>query len=215
VPRPLIFPAIGSTFGRLTVLRPIKGPKRTMVECRCMCGTVKTYQLHDICNGHSTSCGCYSRELIKVRSRNPNWLRNARQAITKHGHARRATQSPEYKSWCSMLARCNNRNNPKFSTYGGRGIKVSPGWVDSFAIFLSDMGLKPTTKHSLGRIDNNRGYEPDNCRWETPQQQATNKTNTIRIPFRDSVLCLKEVAEITGINYYTLWTRYKKATNFA
>lgn len=74
-----------------------------------------------------------------------------------------------------MKSRCYNKNNISYKNYGDRGIKVCDRWLNSFENFLKDMGEKPSDKHSLDRIDISGGYEPSNCRWATPEEQAVNK----------------------------------------
>lgn len=83
------------------------------------------------------------------------------------------TKSPEYKCWENMIQRCTNPRAKGYENYGGRGISVNPLWR-SFHKFLADVGPRPSTKHSLDRIDVNGNYEPGNVRWATPQQQAAN-----------------------------------------
>ncbi len=72
-----------------------------------------------------------------------------------------------------MRARCSNAARPDFKHYGGRGIKVCDRWVD-FAAFAKDIGPRPDGL-TLDRIDNNRGYEPGNCRWATWKEQRANR----------------------------------------
>lgn len=85
--------------------------------------------------------------------------------------------TPEYNAWSSMKARCRD---PKNRRYGARGITVCKRWNDSFLAFLEDMGPRPSPEHSLDRIDNDGNYEPDNCRWVTPEVQAQNRGTSRR-----------------------------------
>jgi hypothetical protein len=83
--------------------------------------------------------------------------------------------TPEYMAWVSAKQRCHNPNNPAYARYGGRGIAVCERWRNNFAAFMEDMGPKPSPTHSLDRKDNDKGYEPDNCRWATMIEQQHNR----------------------------------------
>ena len=83
--------------------------------------------------------------------------------------------TPEYKAWKAMKQRCFNPNNKQYLDWGGRGITVCDRWKNSFENFLADMGLKPTPKHSIDRIDNDDNYFSDNCRWATKAEQQNNQ----------------------------------------
>ena len=77
--------------------------------------------------------------------------------------------------WSDMKRRCTKPNHPAYANYGGRGITVCESWMLSLQAFLSDMGPRPSRKHSLDRSDNDKGYSKDNCRWVTRKEQNLNK----------------------------------------
>ena len=107
-----------------------------------------------------------------------------------------------------MVARCNNPKRKDYSRYGGRGIKVCERWL-KLESFIDDMGVRPPNK-SLDRIDNNKGYCKDNCRWATKYEQVRNRHNNIFVDFKGKKLLLPELAKKTGISKSTLYYRYSK-----
>lgn len=82
---------------------------------------------------------------------------------------------PEYENWHNMKQRCLNPNFYGYVNYGGRGITICQRWIDSFVNFYEDMGKRPTPSHSIDRIDNDKGYTPENCRWATKTTQIVNR----------------------------------------
>lgn len=111
-------------------------------------------------------------------------------------------------SWLNMLQRCNNPKCPKYDSYGGRGITIHPNWL-VYANFLRDMGPRPDGT-TLGRKDNNGNYTPDNCSWQTSQEQAWNKQNTIYITYNGKRQNLEQWSKELGIPLATLAIRRKR-----
>ena len=111
-------------------------------------------------------------------------------------HGKRETR--EWLAWNHMMSRCYDPADSKFKDYGERGIVVCDRWHES-KNFLEDMGVKPSPKHTLGRIDNDGPYTPENCRWETQAQQARNR--------RSTKLTWTDVREIRMLRRkgYSLW----------
>jgi len=135
----------------------------------------------------------------------------------KHGMA----NTPMYNRWSNMKGRCLNPKNSNYPNYGGRGIVVCDRWVNSFPNYLADVGYPPPGKWALGRIDNQKGYEPGNVRWETYTQNARNTRHNKFVTIDGKTRCvtewLKDIGLTEGAYKYRIkagWTT-KKALSLA
>jgi hypothetical protein len=191
---------IGLKSGRLTVISFAGYKKSTSKSIQrnsfwnvsCECGNTKTLLGSNIQHGFVKSCGCLVRDHL--------W-----EPFYKH----RMTNSPEHRSWSSMIQRCLNKGSKMYRYYGGRGIKVCKRWLgeNGFVNFFADMGIRPSQKHSIDRIDNNGHYEPTNCRWVTAKQQNRNKRTNINLTFNGITLPMSEWAEKLGVTRQSIHWR--------
>jgi hypothetical protein len=190
---------IGLRFGRLLVTGYAQSDKgRTVYLCACDCGGVKATPSTYLRTGTVQSCGCLRRD-----------------AAAENGR-RRKKESPArdnalYKRWSSMKQRCGNPKNPHFKNYGARGIYVCDAWANSFDAFLADMGAPPSRDHTLERIDNSIGYEPENCEWVLRDAQMRNQRRTILVTCAGETLCGKDWAKKAGVPYQLLTKTFRRS----
>jgi hypothetical protein len=176
---------IGQRFGRWTVVGPAQ-TRAAYWSCHCECGTTRDVDQVSLLRAHSKSCGC---------------TRNT----PTHGMC----GAPEYRIWAAMRSRCNDPKTATFHNYGGRGIVVCERWK-SFEAFYADMGPRPSSKHTLDRINNDGNYEPGNCRWATRQEQANNMRTCVRLSHDGKTHTLAEWARETGMSQGALLSRLKR-----
>jgi hypothetical protein len=111
-----------------------------------------------------------------------------------------------------MRQRCNDPNYHGYRLYGGRGIKVCERWND-FNVFIADIGPRPSTKHSIERIDNNGNYEPGNCKWALIQEQVVNKRTNRLLTVGGVTMAISQWAEATKIKHSTILQRINRGWN--
>ncbi len=183
---------IGKKFGRLLVVS--RGPNYIQLrngkleqtaarwECICDCENTLITSGNRLRSGKTKSCGCIVSTQNKLST------------------------SPSYRSWKAMNQRCYDLKNISYKNYGAKGITVCDRWKDSFHNFLQDMGQRGEG-WSIDRINFFGNYSPDNCKWSTAKEQASNKSSNNIISAHGQDNTLAEWAEITGIPWSTIRKR--------
>ena len=159
----------------------------------CSCGKSAFVRGDHLRSGATTSCGCAASELTAQRN-----IANAKHRLCKTG---------AYGSWQAMRTRCLNPNSDQYPDYGARGITICERW-NSFEAFHEDMGNRPMGT-TIDRIDNDKGYEKNNCQWSTMRTQENNKRNNVIIAFDGRSMTVAEWSRETGI-YYRLANRRRR-----
>lgn len=183
----------GQRTRRLVLVRLVRNGVNRHVRfwlCQCDCGNQVEIRESLLAAGWKGSCGCLATDSRRETGRKK----------ATHGASRNGKLTPEYIAWNNCRNRCYDPGNAHYKDYGGRGIKVCPEWQGSFTQFLADVGLRPSSKHSLDRYPDNDGdYEPGNVRWATPEQQQRNSRRNRLLVINGASKCLVEWDEIAGL----------------
>lgn len=188
-------------FGRLFVQKRLpnyrtpKGKGHAQYECLCDCGVIKSVLAQSLIKGRTKSCGCLYNESIKTSSQT-------------HGQGAQGRRTGAYTSWAQMKSRCSNPKVPEYIWYGKRGIKVCERWM-SFEKFYEDMGDRPEGC-SIDRIDVDKGYSPENCRWATVDQQQNNTTRSHFIEAGGQRLTIGQWCKKTGLSKSCIQGRLRR-----
>jgi hypothetical protein len=180
---------------RLVGMKVYRRGRVSIYECSCDCGATVERSRQILTTKPHLSCGCDHRVA----------------GTTGAGD----TRHPLFRTWDAMVQRCHYPTSTSYQGYGARGIAVCERWLNGeggqsgFVCFAGDMtdGFGPGL--SIGRIDNDGPYSPANCRWETPLQQARNKSNSRMLEHNGKVQCIAAWAEETGLKASCIRSRVK------
>jgi len=162
---------------------------------KCECGKLIQRPRSRVNKGSIVHCGCKTIE-------------NMSNSLKKHGNAG-YKKSSEYIVWCAIKTRCININSKDYKRYGAIGITICKSWENSFEIFLSDMGKRPEGT-TIDRIDNTKGYSPENCRWADSFMQQNNRNKTTFVIYKGEKRPIADVAREMGISTGCLHLRVKR-----
>lgn len=187
---------IGRVFERLTVINELQiRDKHGKVwwNCICQCGSQKTVETSKLIGGYVRSCGC-----LKVDTH--------KEIFVTHGDSK----SVEYSIWLAIKKRCYDVSQNGYKDYGGRGIKVCERWINCYENFLMDMGRRPSKDYSIERKDNDKDYEPMNCKWAIRKEQNRNSRKCVIIEYKGEKRIMKEWAEVFGLGYVMFATNIRR-----
>jgi hypothetical protein len=163
--------------------------KHPKILCLCACGTERLVQTAHLRAGRSTNCGCRRRMTLQERTGNPS-----------------QKETPGFNSWRAMRERCANPKNISYPWYGAKGVRVCERWRHSFERFIADMGPPPPDRKWIERLDNGLGYEPGNCVWASPAEQARNTSRNRHI----GGLVVVDAAHAAGVPPPTVYNRLRR-----
>lgn len=185
---------IGEKYNRLTVISEYKKGNRIIRQCICDCGNIANTTRHQLISGHTKSCGCLQKEIV-------------RKNVYKHGYSNTRLQ----RIFSKMKRRCYNDHEPAYKYYGAKGIKICDEWLNNPELFYNwAMNNGYSDKLTIDRINVYGNYAPDNCRWATIQEQALNRTDNLIYEYNGKRQTEKEWAEEYGLNRNTLHNRIKR-----
>lgn len=190
---------VGKRFNRYVVLEKIRSDLGIRWRCQCDCGEIRILDSSRLLQNKVVSCGCYNIERTKEKN-------------TKHGKR----NSRIYIIWNGLKERCYNKNCKDYPRYGARGITVCDEWINSFENFYRDMS-DPEKGMSIDRIDNDKGYFKENCRWATNKEQCNNRRNGRKVIFRGEEWSIFDLWEKycsnSGMHPSTIYRRIDKGMN--
>lgn len=187
---------VGSVIKQRKVLGVKTVNSRKKYVCLCLvCNTEKLYFWENLRKQKSNHCGC-----LKFRT---GWINPS----YKHG----LREIPEYSVWAGIIKRITNVNCKSYELYVTKNnLDIDPRWLQSFTHFYEDMGSRPSKQHTIERVNNFRGYWPDNCIWALRSQQNKNKSNNLYYTYKGNKYCLKELCTVLALKYKSVYMRIRR-----
>lgn len=188
---------IGQKFGYLTVVSRAENTKdgKARWNCVCKCGNSTVVPTYRLTMGDCQSCGCKRYE--------------------SHNRVHGMTKTDIHNKWLQIKQRCFDKNCKAYQRYGAAGITVCDEWKNDFLAFMNwscQNGYKDGL--SLDRIDNTKGYSPDNCRWIEWKDQANNRRSNVKITYNGKAQNLKQWCEELNLRYQLVWQRIHRGMTF-
>lgn len=183
----------GFTYGNLTAQEYVgipEGKTKPAWKCSCVCGSEVIVTSSNLSTGHTTSCGCTHKEIMRQRRIYPLEL------------------EAEYKIWRGIKQRTSKKAGKNTAWYSG--IALSEEWENSFEQFFADLGPRPSPKHSIERLDVTKGYYKENCVWATAKTQANNRTSNVVLTLGDQTLTIAQWAAIVPLSQSTIAARIRR-----
>lgn len=183
---------VGQMFGAWLVKEKLDYGQKYQCVCTSCGQSVKNIRVYDLVQGKTRMCKKCSVQTTR----------------SSHG----MSDTAEYNTWVHMIQRCHNPQNKDYTHYGARGIAVCDIWKDSFEAFYMCVGPKPTPKHTIERIDYDRGYEPGNVMWATRHEQNLNKSDNVNITIDGVTQTVSEWArdKRCSVSAFTLYKRVSR-----
>ena len=196
----------GQKYGRLTALYRLHNYHKngTYWLCVCDCGNLSEVNIKDLRKGNTKSCGC-------LRGNHCSKIHLSRGKPSKHGYKHKNDNPRIYRIYRNMLSRCYYHKCDRYKNYGGRGIKMCDEWYNDFQnfnIWAMNNGYNDTL--TIDRIDVNKNYSPDNCRWVTLKQQCRNTTKNVYLTYNGKRQIMKDWATELNIPYHRIVLRHSR-----
>lgn len=189
-------------YGRLVVLKRADhntNSNKPLWVCKCDCGNIIETTRRRLVNGMTKSCGCYRIEF-------------SRKQHTTHGLSKTSNKNNRlYGIWSGVKDRCCNPNSKYWKRYGNRGITICDEWLSDFVTFYEwAISNGYSESLTLDRIDNDKGYSPDNCRWATYSTQENNRSNNVLFNIDDHIYTLAQLAKMENATRWQIENKYKE-----